>query len=64
MTALTLETQSTALGFIDLQNGILGMPTAPYAALDVATRSAQLAKNILPRRGRARSVAEVVDALA
>lgn len=41
--ALTLNPEHTALVVIDLQKGITAMPTAPHAASDVVTRSAQLA---------------------
>lgn len=41
--ALTTLDQNTALVVIDLQRGIVGNPTEPYAAADVVTRSAALA---------------------
>ncbi|MDO0924508.1 isochorismatase family protein [Streptomyces sp. TG1A-8] len=42
MSVTTLDPR-TALVVIDLQNGIVGMPTEPYAASDVVARSVELA---------------------
>ncbi|MGW0765707.1 hydrolase [Streptomyces sp. NPDC002676] len=42
--ALTTLDPRTALVAIDLQNGIVGMPTQPYAASDVVARTARLAE--------------------
>jgi nicotinamidase-related amidase len=44
MADLTLDPTTTALVVIDLQKGIVGMPTVPHAASDVLTRSMQLAE--------------------
>ncbi|WP_316750964.1 hydrolase [Streptomyces herbicida] len=41
--SLTTLDPRTALVAIDLQNGIVGMPTQPYAASDVVARTAELA---------------------
>ncbi|GGW45829.1 hydrolase [Streptomyces lucensis JCM 4490] len=41
--ALTTLDPRTALVAIDLQNGIVGMPTQPHAASDVVARTARLA---------------------
>lgn len=41
--ALTTLDQNAALVVIDLQRGIVGNPTVPYAAADIVTRSAGLA---------------------
>jgi len=52
MNALTIEKPTTALVVIDLQKGIVGMPTEPHAAKAVVANAAQLAdafrKNNLP----------------
>ncbi|MGW0883549.1 hydrolase [Streptomyces sp. NPDC002671] len=42
--ALTTLDPRSALVAIDLQNGIVGMPTQPYAASDVVARTARLAE--------------------
>lgn len=42
MPALQLDPASTALVLIDLQNGILGLPLAPYSAEHMIERSNQL----------------------
>jgi nicotinamidase-related amidase len=44
MASLTLAPATTALVLIDLQKGIVGMPTQPYAASEVVANSAQLAR--------------------
>jgi len=44
MADLMLDPKTTALVVIDLQKGIVGMPTVPHAAADVLTRSTQLAE--------------------
>ncbi|MEU4039418.1 hydrolase [Streptomyces collinus] len=41
--SLTMLDPRTALVAIDLQNGIVGMPTQPYAGADVVARTAELA---------------------
>ncbi|MFF5025138.1 hydrolase [Streptomyces collinus] len=41
--SLTTLDPRTALVAIDLQNGIVGMPTQPYAGADVVARTAELA---------------------
>ncbi|MER6470648.1 hydrolase [Streptomyces collinus] len=41
--SLTTLDPRTALVAIDLQNGIVGMPTQPYAGVDVVARTAELA---------------------
>jgi nicotinamidase-related amidase len=43
MDQLSLDPRSTALVLIDLQRGIVGRPTAPYAAADVVERARRLA---------------------
>jgi nicotinamidase-related amidase len=43
MSSLKLVPASTALVLIDLQNGIVGMPLAPYSGAEVIERSARLA---------------------
>ena len=40
---MLLDPKTTALVVIDLQNGIVGMPTVPHAAADIVARSAKLA---------------------
>jgi nicotinamidase-related amidase len=50
MTQLTLDPKTTALVVIDLQKGIVGMPTVPHAAADVVSRSARLAKRFRERQ--------------
>jgi nicotinamidase-related amidase len=50
MTDLTLDPKTTALVVIDLQKGIVGMPTVPHPAADVVTRSTQLAKRFRARQ--------------
>jgi nicotinamidase-related amidase len=44
MSSLHLDPQKTALVLIDLQKGILSMPTAPHSGLDVVRRSNLLAQ--------------------
>ena len=41
---LQLEPKKTALVLIDLQNGIVGMPTAPYSAAEVVKKASLLAQ--------------------
>lgn len=43
MTTLALDRKTTALVVIDLQNGIVAMPTVPYAGAEVVSRAARLA---------------------
>src|ERR1700728_4380862 len=43
MPSLTLNPTTTALVTIDLQNGIVGLPLAPYSGWDVVNRSVTLA---------------------
>jgi nicotinamidase-related amidase len=43
MSSLNLDPKTAALILIDLQNAVVGRPTAPYSAADVVARSAQLA---------------------
>ena len=50
MAELALDPASTALVVIDLQKGIVGMPTVPYAAPDVVARSVQLAERFRSRQ--------------
>ncbi|MEP6495092.1 MAG: hydrolase [bacterium] len=44
MAALQLDAATSALVVIDLQRGIVGMPTVPHAAADVVGRAARVAK--------------------
>ena len=44
MPSLTLDPKTTALVVIDLQRGIVGMPTQPHAATDVVTKTVSIAK--------------------
>jgi nicotinamidase-related amidase len=44
MSETVIEKTKTALVVIDLQKGIAGMPTEPYAAADVIANAAKLAK--------------------
>ncbi len=52
MNDITIEKSKTALVVIDLQKGIVGRPTAPYAAADVVKNASALAgafrKNGMP----------------
>jgi nicotinamidase-related amidase len=41
--SLTLDPQKTALVFIDLQNGIVAMPTAPYSGPAIVKKALRLA---------------------
>ena len=41
---LELQPAATALVVIDLQRGIVGMPSAPHSSTDVVARVAQVAK--------------------
>ncbi len=50
---ITLAAKTTALVLIDLQNGILGMPTAPRPASEVLA-GGEGARREIPRRRRAR----------
>jgi nicotinamidase-related amidase len=50
MSSLTLNPATTALVTIDLQNGIVGIPLAPYTGPDVVSRSATLANFFRERR--------------
>jgi nicotinamidase-related amidase len=43
-TALTLDPKTTALVVIDLQNGIVAMPTVPYTGAEVLSRAVRLAE--------------------
>jgi len=45
LSSLHLVPEKTALVLIDLQNGIVGMPTAPYPAAEVVERSRKLAES-------------------
>jgi nicotinamidase-related amidase len=49
MSHLTLDAATSALILIDLQRGIVTMPTAPHAAPDVVTRGVELAKGFRER---------------
>ena len=51
--SLTLDTKTTALVLIDLQNAIVGRQTAPHAAADVVSRSAALAEAVRAAGGTA-----------
>lgn len=51
MANLTLDPTSTALVVIDLQRGIVGMPTVPHAASDVVARAVRLADAFRGRGG-------------
>ena len=51
--ALTTLDPHTALVLIDLQNGIVGAPTAPHAGPEVVTRAVRPGRR-LPRAGPAR----------
>ncbi len=44
--SLTLNAKETALVLIDLENGIVGHDTKPYAAKDVVAKSAKLAEAV------------------
>jgi len=44
MKSIELDSKTTALILIDLQNGIVAMPTAPYSADQVVSRCAELAR--------------------
>ncbi len=50
MAELSLDPKTTALVVIDLQKGIVGMPTVPHGAAEVVTRSTQLAARFRERR--------------
>jgi nicotinamidase-related amidase len=50
MTALTLDPKTTALVVIDLQNGIVAMPTVPHPAADVLSRATRLAERLRERQ--------------
>ena len=43
-TALSLDPRTTALVLIDLQNGILSMPLAPYDAAKIVTNASALGR--------------------
>jgi nicotinamidase-related amidase len=43
MSSLTIDAKSTALVLIDLQHGVVGRQTAPYASAEVVSKAAQLA---------------------
>ena len=51
MTPFTLDPKTTALVVIDLQRGIVGMPTVPHAATEVIAKAAALAKRFREKRG-------------
>jgi nicotinamidase-related amidase len=44
MSSLTIDPTTSALVLIDLQRGIVGMPTVPHSASDVVARAAELAR--------------------
>lgn len=48
---LKLEAARTALVVIDLQRGIVAMPTAPRSSAEVVARAAQMAKALRAARG-------------
>lgn len=50
MSPLELDSASTALVLIDLQQGIVAGPTVPHAAAEVVTRAASLARRFRERR--------------
>jgi nicotinamidase-related amidase len=51
MSEISLDPKKTALVLIDLQNGIVGRDTKPYAAMDVVERSAKLAAAMRTKGG-------------
>lgn len=51
MAPLDLNFESTALVLIDLQRGIVTMPTVPYSAHEVVQRAAELAQHFRERGG-------------
>jgi nicotinamidase-related amidase len=51
MSELVLDAKTTALVVIDLQKGIVGRDTKPYAAANVVTRSAKLAEALRAKGG-------------
>jgi nicotinamidase-related amidase len=51
MTALTLDAATTALVVIDLQQGIVAMPTVPRSGSEVLAQSVRLAKRFRERGG-------------
>lgn len=48
---MQLESQSTALVLIDLQRGVLGMPTEPYPAATIQERSLRMAERVRAAKG-------------
>lgn len=46
-----LDAKKTALVLIDLQNGIVAMPTAPHTASEVVQRSRYLAQSVRAKGG-------------
>jgi nicotinamidase-related amidase len=50
MESLKLDAASTALILIDLQNGIVGRQTSPYAASEVVEKGATLARNFRDKK--------------
>ncbi|MFZ1054139.1 MAG: isochorismatase family protein, partial [Opitutaceae bacterium] len=46
-----IDTATTALVLIDLQNGIAGLPTAPHSGPDVVRNCARLADRFRERGG-------------
>ena len=51
MSSFNLDPKKTALVVIDLQQGIVGRPTAPHAPSEVVERSARLAKTLREKGG-------------
>lgn len=49
MPSLVLDPATTALVLIDLQRGIVGMPTVPHTGADVVTRASRLAQRFRER---------------
>ena len=51
MSSFQLEAKKIALVLIDLQNGIVAMPTAPYPASEVVERARSLAQSVRAKGG-------------
>src|SRR5690242_6771574 len=51
MAPLTLHAPETALVVVDLQHGIVSLPTAPHGAAEVVTNAAALARAMRERGG-------------
>lgn len=51
MPDLSVDTKSSALILIDFQHGIVGRSLSPYSGLEVAKKTAELAKEFRKRKG-------------